>query len=85
MTSVDGSQISPIKGYDKKDFPVWLIICIAVGSLILILLIILLIVCLVKRSRRVNQDSNIDEMREELGLPRSPKGHLNRTASRPEN
>ena len=97
MTSADGSEVDPIQGYEKGDPPLWLIIAIAVGCLALILLIICLIVCCVKRRRRIDQDEKIDDLREELGLGKSPRttGHrtnsspignqvnLNRTASSP--
>ena len=83
MTSVDGSQVDPIQGYDEGDPPLWLIIAIAVGCLVLILLIISLIVCCIKRRRRIDQDEKIDDLREELGLGKSPRTTGHRTNSSP--
>ena len=60
-------------GDGGRNIPLWEIFLLAgCGFLLLIILIALLIYCITKR-RKTNQDDKIDDMREELGLGRSPK------------
>ena len=78
-------MITPVRGQSDLAIPLWLILVIVGGSLLLIILVTCLVIFILKRKRKVNQDKNIDGMREELGLGKSPRQEINRTISNPHN
>ena len=93
ITSEAGSSIEPIgpptppspgpnppDGGGGSNVPLWEIFLLAGAGFLLLILIIAMIIYCITKQRKNDQDKHIDDMREQLGLGRSPKVTVNRTS-----